>query len=247
MNGDSPPWNLWLPIVIGGVYLGGQIILGILAFGAYGLWLALHDQQAMITGFVSEPLFVWVMLGAAMGAAIVAFGLTWGFLRSRTPRPMAALGFVPGHGLPLFLVPPLTLVVMMAVSALVLMLVGPVSVEPQEMLFEAPAIGLTTAVMVSTITPLVEESLFRSLLFERLRYRWGAGQAVIASASLFAIAHLSMVVGTGVQAIVGPLIMWFLLGMFLGGLRLQTGTLWAPILAHSTWNAVASLVALAAV
>jgi membrane protease YdiL (CAAX protease family) len=90
----------------------------------------------------------------------------------------------------------------------------------------------------------MEEILFRSLLFEPVRYRLGQGWAVMISATFFAAAHLPMVT-TG-EAIIALLMIWFLLGVFLGILRTFTGTLWGPVLAHTTWNVIASLAALLA-
>jgi membrane protease YdiL (CAAX protease family) len=55
---------------------------------------------------------------------------------------------------------------------------------------------------------------------------WGGGKAVIGSAAIFALAHLSL----------GELIPLFLLGIGLGWLRWRTGRLSGSIWMHGLWN-----------
>jgi membrane protease YdiL (CAAX protease family) len=242
---NRPPWNLWLPLFIGGVYIGGQLVVGV--FGLVFWLLTLPpNQKPEAAGFVAWPLFPWVVLGAAAIAALAALALTWIFLRLRVARPLAALGFVRGPRWLLILTPPLTFLTMMGITVWATALLGmnDISVETQEMLFETPMLGIASAFVVSLLAPPIEEILFRSLLFEPVRYRLGNGWAVMISAALFAGAHLSMV--SAGEAVMGLLAIWFLLGIFLGALRLFSGTLWAPLLAHVTWNVIASAVSLLA-
>lgn len=245
VSDSRPPWSLWLPLLIGGVYIGGQIVVGIPAIVFWLLTMPPH-QKPRPDAFMAWPLFPWATIGAAAISALAALTLTWLFLRLRVERPLAALGFVRGRAWLLLLTPPLTFLVMIGITAVATFFLGldEVSVETQEVLFETPALGIVSALVVSLFAPPTEEILFRSLIFEPVRYRLGGGWAVTISAALFAAAHLPMV-STG-EAIIGLLAIWFSLGVFLGALRLQTGTLWGPVLGHATWNVVASLAALLA-
>ena len=94
-------------------------------------------------------------------------------------------------------------------------------------------LGLTATVLA----PLFEETLFRGVLLPVLAQRLGALGAVLASAALFALAHLSL----------GELVPLFVLGVGLGLLRWRTGRLAPGVFMHGLWNAVTfiNLIALA--
>jgi len=85
-------------------------------------------------------------------------------------------------------------------------------------------LGLTATVLA----PLFEETLFRGVLLPVLGQRLGAVGAVLASAALFALAHLSL----------GELVPLFVLGVGLGLLRWRTGRLAPGVFMHGFWNAL---------
>ncbi len=83
---------------------------------------------------------------------------------------------------------------------------------------------LTTVVLA----PLFEEVIFRGALLPVLANELGYGFGVMASALVFAVAHLS----------VGELPALCVLGIGLGLLRLSSGRLLPCVLMHSLWNGV---------
>ena len=89
-------------------------------------------------------------------------------------------------------------------------------------------ISLIVAAVI--IAPLVEEILFRLVLFDALR-PMGVGSAAVVAAGAFAFLH-----GTVVQA---PAL--FVLGLVLQYMRGRYRTLWAPITLHATFNSISVL------
>lgn len=81
------------------------------------------------------------------------------------------------------------------------------------------------------ITPIMEEYIFRGLVFKRLRCRVSATRAIVASALFFGMYH-----GNLVQTIYGTLS-----GLLLGYLYEKYGSLKAPILAHMLMNIVSCI------
>ena len=81
------------------------------------------------------------------------------------------------------------------------------------------------------LAPLFEETLFRGALLPVVAERLGGGWAVLISAAVFAIAHLSL----------GELVPLFVLGLGLGWLRWRSGRLGACVLMHAFWNALTFL------
>ncbi|MFY8148723.1 MAG: CPBP family intramembrane glutamic endopeptidase [Prochlorococcaceae cyanobacterium] len=89
-----------------------------------------------------------------------------------------------------------------------------------------PAALFCFAFTALVLAPLFEETLFRGVLLPVLARRLGGGGAVLGSAALFALAHLSL----------GELAPLFVLGVGLGWLRLRGGRLGSCALMHALWN-----------
>lgn len=86
-----------------------------------------------------------------------------------------------------------------------------------------------TLVILAVLAPLVEELVFRGLLYGWLARRWGTGVAFIASSLAFAAAHVEL----AHALLVLPLGLWF------GWLRRRTDSLFPSLLAHMINNGVA--------
>lgn len=82
--------------------------------------------------------------------------------------------------------------------------------------------------MVAVLPPVCEELLCRGFLFSSFRARFGDMGAVLLSAALFGVLHLDL----------GRIPATALAGLALGFVRLRTGTVFASILFHMTYNAV---------
>jgi len=87
------------------------------------------------------------------------------------------------------------------------------------------ALGLF-AVTAIVLAPLFEETLFRGVLLPVIGQRYGGFWAVVVSALVFGIAHLSL----------GELPALVVLGLGLGWLRLQSGRLAPSVVMHGLWN-----------
>lgn len=81
------------------------------------------------------------------------------------------------------------------------------------------------------LAPLFEETMFRGVLLPVLGRQLGGAWAVLISAAIFAVAHLSL----------GELAPLFLLGIGLGWLRWRSGRLAASVFMHALWNGLTFL------
>jgi len=98
----------------------------------------------------------------------------------------------------------------------------------------SPLLRFPLALLVVTVGPLVEELLFRGVLFSSaLRYA-PPGVAMFITAALFACVHLPDL-GFLWYALPNLLV----LGMVLAWLRLASGSVWPAVLAHGVNNALA--------
>ena len=89
-------------------------------------------------------------------------------------------------------------------------------------------------VAVVILAPIAEEVFFRGVVFNAWLREAGRRWAIIGSAALFAVIHLSLV----------SLLPIFLLGLALAWVYERTGTLLAPIAMHATVNGISLALAL---
>ena len=101
---------------------------------------------------------------------------------------------------------------------------------PAGLLLPGPALAASVLALVIW-TPLAEEIFFRGFLMRGIAHRWGLAPALLTSAAIFAILHLTP----------GVLLPVFVTGLLLGALSAYTRSLWPPIAAHAAQNALAVL------
>ena len=99
---------------------------------------------------------------------------------------------------------------------------------PADLIF--PGLGaILTYQALALWTPLTEEIFFRGFVFGGLAPRLGVARAMVASALVFSLFHLSL----------GLIVPIFITGMLLAWLYQRTGSLWPPVLAHAGQNSLA--------
>lgn len=233
---DDPPHGpfpvtIWDLLLVAGVVVGLSVAL---AGTAAILWAlaqgvppgkAKPDQTLVL---IASGLQALVMFGAVWLLVLRRLGMTW---RDIGFRP-AATGWIVGAA---FLAIPL----MPLVSGLTVgfqKLTGRPVKSPQIGML-APdgftwhgAIGLI--LLAGILIPVMEEVLFRGLLFRWLRKRWSAWPAILTSAVIFGVAHMipDTIPGT---ATIGILLAW---------LYERTGSLWIPVVTHVTYNTLLLLI-----
>lgn len=110
-------------------------------------------------------------------------------------------------------------------------------VEPPEQLALEASLGSGVAVVIGTLmavvlAPVVEETIFRGVLFQALRHKMGVFPGMFLSGAVFAVVH------TELSQPLYLLALW-MFGIWLAGAFHRTGTLLVPILGHATFNATA--------
>ena len=97
-------------------------------------------------------------------------------------------------------------------------------------------------VVVAGIAPLVEEALFRGVLYQWLRGRLGVAPAVVVDSLIFASAHLV----SGVAGLWKLLPVLFVIGCILALVFQRTRSLFASMLLHGANNGLAVIALLVA-
>ena len=173
-----------------------------------------------------------VPMAAVHLVVIRARGLSW-----------SAIGFTPisaSWAVRAFLIALAVLPAMLLVNLATQALAGRPFRNPQ-LEFLAPAgfswEGLAGMLaVVAIIVPIVEETVFRGLLYGWLRARLGVGAAIVLSALVFAFGH-------GILMLVPTLMVT---GLVLALVYEKSRSLWPPIIVHGTINAAMTIALYAA-
>ncbi len=123
-----------------------------------------------------------------------------------------------------------------AVNAALVILLGAREPVQQRLLDDAVAGGptlLLVAAIAVVVAPVTEEIVFRGVLFRSLRDRFGTWLGVFASAAIFSLVHVEVLVSQP-AALAGL----FAIGVVLAGAYARTGNLVVAIIGHATFNAV---------
>ncbi|MEM7356410.1 MAG: type II CAAX endopeptidase family protein, partial [Acidobacteriota bacterium] len=101
----------------------------------------------------------------------------------------------------------------------------------QELFESVPAVSILAPLLILVIAPLVEEILFRGVLFEALSTALSTPMVIVLTAGIFALIHGNLPQG----------IATFVLGLHCGLARALTGSVAAPIGIHAINNLAATL------
>ena len=164
----------------------------------------------------------WLLLAALLLAHLAAFRIAGGSwaevgVSERAARPtLLAEWFVLGGA---------------AVALPAALLVAAGWLRPEPAAEGSSLLAALRLLVVLAPAALWEELLFRGYPFAVLRRAWGEGGAVVATSLAFGLLHLQNS-GANLQA-VGQVVF---AGVWLGGVRLATGSLFAAWTAHLGWN-----------
>jgi hypothetical protein len=200
----------------------------------FALWIALFLAVSLLGQELELPIdgsFIIVFGEAILLLPVWYFtvhkyGATWAHLGLRSFRPQA-IGL--GCGL-------MTLsLIFNLIYGTLLGLFG-LQIQPDiNRIFQHTSFPLALLFGGAIVAPIVEEIFFRGFVFTGLQGKWTWSKAALASAGLFALAHL---LPTAVLPI-------FVLGLIFAFLYQNSGSIWPAILMHMLTNTVALLTAYA--
>ena len=236
--GQRVPWNPWLGVLIAIViFLSAQFIGGIL-ISVYPELMGWSDKQTLdwYENSLEAKLGSIVLYGLVLLAALHFFLKKYktgfkiiGLVKPRLKDPLYSLAAFPVYLLLIFI----------TVSMITLIVPGLDLDQKQELGFdgfygglELVMIGLALVILV----PVLEELIFRGLIYGSLIKKLRLAAAAIITSLLFAVGHLA-------ASSEGPLyiaaIDTFVLSLVLIYLRQKTGSLWPAIWLHALKNGIA--------
>lgn len=228
----DPETAAWVP------WRGGEVALSILLVAVS--ILAVYAVASFLGALAGRFKMATTALTVSELLGLTILALVW-YLGPRRHRvPVSCLGLETPHAphLGTVIITVGALGASLGATALYGHLVGLVNataLSPPEIPRDIVLPGLASVLSFQALaiwTPLAEEVLFRGFIFAGLVPRLGVNWAIITSALLFSIFHLTP----------GLLVPVFITGIILAWLYYRTGSLWANVAVHAGQNAVALLV-----
>jgi membrane protease YdiL (CAAX protease family) len=234
---DNPPWGIWGALAL----LLLSFVLMAVAQGAlvfsYALRRGVPLTRDAVAEFISHDAGAIVM---ALVGLVVAHLLTlvpaWLIVTRAGRYPfLRTLGWEWGGRLTLWRSAGLA-VLLLIIGTIILKLAGAPENEFDRIMRSSRAAALVTAFAATFTAPLVEEILFRGLLYSALRRLVGAGWAVSLVFMLFAAIHVPQYwPGFGVLGTI------LLLSFVLTVIRAHTGRLLPCFVIHLIFNGIQSV------
>lgn len=227
-----PPWGFWHIVVILALSLAGWLVGGVLLAGVL---VYNHQRTLSLSTALGLTALLYLILYLGIVVVIRSSG-GWNDLGYRFPGWKTLLGvlaflpawyavlavvglgsaYVINHGQPL--------------PTNVTDLFGPAGIRGL-----GPPVVALAFVVAAIVAPIVEEALFRGVLYQWLRGRLGVLPAVLLDGLLFASAHLI----SGVTSLWKLLPVLFVMGCLLAATFQRTRSLFATMLLHGANNALA--------
>lgn len=206
--------------MLGSLLLGGAMVLGAIAVFRQGL-LPLIDATA-------HPSLETLSMIRRAGIFTAAIAGYWAYVHWHEKRdatelrlqPLSLLAWGVGGA------------ALIALPMLLLFAIGAYELVH----YRGPSAALFGAAALIGIAAMLEELVYRCLLFRVLERAWGTAFALPVQAVVFAVPHLENVAGGGTLDATTMLVSVIVLGLLWAGVFVLTRNLWVVAANHAAWN-----------
>lgn len=206
--------------MLGSLLLGGMAVLGSILIFRQGLLplieATFHPQPELLSAIRRTGILMTAVAGY------------WAFVRFHENRKATELHLRPIQ----LMLGGASGTAMVALPMAVLFALG----AYEQVLFRGPSPALLGVAAVIGIAALLEELVYRCLLFRLLERAWGTKWALVVQAVAFAVQHLENVAQGGISDVATMLVSVTLLGLLWGAVFVLSRNLWVVAAHHAAWN-----------
>ena len=236
---DDPPWGVgsavlvWLASVAA---LVAMPLLAVLAFLAYGFFRYGFAFEELRQTILTERNVILASIIAVLPTHILTLGIVWALVTGFGKRPFwRALGWNWGKEFGFWSSAGLAFAMLLMGGALTRLLGGS-ETQLDQIIGSSTAARFAVAFLATATAPLVEEMVYRGVLYPALQRAIGALWAVIGVSTLFTLVHFLQYSNN-----LGVITAISLLSLALTIVRARTGQLLPCFMIHLVFNGLQSL------
>lgn len=235
INPDNPPWAV---LGAAGLWLG-SIVLMVICQAVFLLPYTFRQgvaPQQLGEFAVNDATAIFLQIVSLIPAHLLTLGLAWLIVTRVGKRPFfASLGWEWDARLDLWRSVGLA-VVLLGLGLGIIYLEGNPETPLDKVLNSSRATAITAAVLATFTAPLVEEVVYRGVLYPALRRAVGVTWAVVAVLLLFALVHVPQYITSA-----GVIFTIIMLSAVLTIIRARTGKLLPCFIIHLVFNGIQSV------
>ena len=239
VNPDNPPWGLLAAV---GVVLGSLalvVLLQVAGIVPYFIWRAANSLPLMVEGQMDKNVILISVL-AMVPAHLLTLVLAWLVVTGRGKHAFwKALGWAwsPRYGFIADIAASILITLgLYGISVGLFYIFGNQETDLVRMLNSSPAARYGIVVMAVLTAPLVEEVVYRGVLYPALQRRTGRLWGVLGVTLVFALIHVPQYVPN-----YGALSAILILSLTLTFVRAYTGRLLPCVVIHTIFNSLSSV------
>lgn len=233
---DNPPWGIWGAI---GVFLMTFVLMFVVQLVFLVVYIFMRRVPLApdaLTEFVTKDISaIFVQVVSIIPAHLLTLGFAWLVVTQAGKYPFfASLGWRPDARFTVWVCAGLA-VVLLLLSAGIVSVTGNPETALDKLINSSRATAAATAFAATFTAPLVEEIVFRGVLYSALQRLTGAVAAVVIVTLLFAGIHVPQYWGN--YGVIGSIL---LLSFTLTAIRARTGKLLPCFIVHLIFNGIQS-------
>lgn len=236
---DNPPWGVgsavlvWLASVAALVVMPLLAVLAVLGYGFFRYGLGLEELRQTI---LTERNVILASIIAVLPTHLLTLGIVWALVTGFGKRPFwRALGWSWGREFGFWSSAGLAVAMLLLGGALTKFLGGS-ETQLDQIIGSSTAARFAVAFLATATAPLVEEVIYRGVLYPALQRAIGVLWAVIGVSTLFTLVHVLQYSNN-----LGVITAISLLSLVLTIVRARTGRLLPCFVIHLVFNGLQSL------
>lgn len=231
---NNPPWNSWMALGIWTVSVLAILFVPILCLIPYIIFIALQGNNS-VENIQNDQTAIIISILGTIPAHILTIVLAW-FIVTKNKKYSfrQTLGWSPNNFRWFYYI--LILVGFFAIAAVVNHFLPEQDNDLLRILRSSRTAVYVVAFLATFTAPLVEEVVYRGILYSAIQRSIGVKGAIAIVTLLFALVHVPQYWGSP-----GTIILICLLSLILTLVRVRTGNLLPCIVLHTIFNGIQSL------
>jgi membrane protease YdiL (CAAX protease family) len=233
---NNPPWGVLAAMLAWLASIAFLIFVPIITAIPYLIYSAMNGTAGRADTLLADKNFIFFSVLGVIPAHLLTLGLAWAIVTNFGRYPFwktlgweAAPNFGPWRSV-------LVAVLLLGIGFLITYIVGGKKTELDELINSSYRTRVTTAILAATTGPLVEEVVYRGVLYSAFQRAIGVAASILMVSVLFAGVHVYQYrSNAGVIAVIG------LLSITLTAVRAYSGRLLPCFVIHFVFNGIQSI------